>query len=103
MLDPIDSSIGSHNDEVNSGFIDLIDPTSDYLPDQLRFFPQSVQIKMQTMQYIRFTSYQDNCGFAKIRSMSQIDFASHQNNSKVLSLQKMHPISSTPIQIITQY
>jgi hypothetical protein len=35
-LDPIDSSTGSHQDEGNTGFIDLIDPTSNYLPDQLR-------------------------------------------------------------------
>jgi hypothetical protein len=32
-LDPIDSSAESHQDEENNGFIDLIDPTSDYLPD----------------------------------------------------------------------
>jgi hypothetical protein len=38
MLDPIDSSTRSHQDEGNSRFIDLIDPASDYLPDQLRFF-----------------------------------------------------------------
>jgi hypothetical protein len=38
MLDPIDSSSGSHQGEGNSGFIDLIDPASDYLSDQLRFF-----------------------------------------------------------------
>jgi hypothetical protein len=36
-LDQIDSSIKSHQDEGNSGFIDLIDPASDYLPDQLIF------------------------------------------------------------------
>jgi hypothetical protein len=41
MLDPIDSSTGLHQDEGNIGFIDLIDPTSDYLPDQLRFFSHS--------------------------------------------------------------
>jgi hypothetical protein len=28
-------------------------------------------------QYIKFASYEDNCGFAKIRSTRQIDFASH--------------------------
>jgi hypothetical protein len=33
MLDPIDSSTGSHQDEDNSGFIDSIDLASDYLPD----------------------------------------------------------------------
>jgi hypothetical protein len=32
-LDQIDSSIKSHQDEENSGFIDLIDPASDYLSD----------------------------------------------------------------------
>jgi hypothetical protein len=37
MLDPIDSSIGSHQDEGNTGFIDPIDPTSNYFSDQLRF------------------------------------------------------------------
>jgi hypothetical protein len=86
MLDLIDSSIGSHQDEGNSGFIDLIDPVSNYLFDQLRFFSQLAQIKMKIMQYIKFVSYQDNCRFAKIISTCQIDFASHQNNSEVLSL-----------------
>jgi hypothetical protein len=38
MLYLIDSSIGSLQDEGNSGFIDLIDPMSDYLPYQLKFF-----------------------------------------------------------------
>jgi hypothetical protein len=33
MLDSIDFSTGSHQDEGNIGFIDLIDPTSDDLPD----------------------------------------------------------------------
>jgi hypothetical protein len=37
-LDPIDSSTGSHQDEGNSGFFDLIDSPSDYLLDQLNFF-----------------------------------------------------------------
>jgi hypothetical protein len=32
-LDLIDSSTGSHQGEGNSGFINLIDPASDYLPD----------------------------------------------------------------------
>jgi hypothetical protein len=41
MLDPIDSSTELHQDEGNSGIIDLIDPVSDYLPDQLNFFSQS--------------------------------------------------------------
>jgi hypothetical protein len=33
MLDPIDSSTGSHQDEENSEFIDLINTASDYLLD----------------------------------------------------------------------
>jgi hypothetical protein len=33
MLDPIDSSKRSHQDEGNSGIIDPIDSTSDYLPN----------------------------------------------------------------------
>jgi hypothetical protein len=37
-LDLIDFSTESHQDEENSGFIDPIDPMSDHLPDQLRFF-----------------------------------------------------------------
>jgi hypothetical protein len=37
-IDPIDSSIRSHQDERNNGIIDLIDSASDYLPDQLKFF-----------------------------------------------------------------
>jgi hypothetical protein len=38
MLDPIDSSMRSHQDEGNSGIIDPIDLASDYLPVQLKFF-----------------------------------------------------------------
>jgi hypothetical protein len=34
-LDLIDSPTGSHQDEGNSGFIDLIDLESDYLSNQL--------------------------------------------------------------------
>jgi hypothetical protein len=45
MLDPIDSSTGSQQDEENSEFIDLLDPTSDYLPDQLRFFLNQLRLK----------------------------------------------------------
>jgi hypothetical protein len=36
-LDLIDSSTRSHQDEGNSGIIDLIDSASDYLFDQLNF------------------------------------------------------------------
>jgi hypothetical protein len=50
-LDLIDSSTGSHQDEGNSGFIDLIDPASDYLPDQLRFFLN--QLRLRWRQYSR--------------------------------------------------
>jgi hypothetical protein len=71
-LDPIDFSTGSYQDEGNSGFINPIDSSSDYLPGQLRFFPQSTQIKTKTKQYIRFTSYQDNCGFAKTRAHARL-------------------------------
>jgi hypothetical protein len=38
MIDLIDSSTRSHQDEGNSGFIDQIDPAFDYLPVQLKFF-----------------------------------------------------------------
>jgi hypothetical protein len=38
MLDPIDSSTKSHQDEGNSGIIDPTDSASDYLSDQLNFF-----------------------------------------------------------------
>jgi hypothetical protein len=37
-LDPIDSSMRSHQDEGNSGIIDLIDSSFDCLPNQLKFF-----------------------------------------------------------------
>jgi hypothetical protein len=56
MLDPIDSSMISHQDEGNSGIIDPIDSVSDYLLYQLNFF-QSTQIKTKIMKYIKFTSY----------------------------------------------
>jgi hypothetical protein len=38
MLDLIDSSTRSHQDNGNSGIIDPIDSASDYLLDQLKFF-----------------------------------------------------------------
>jgi hypothetical protein len=44
MLDPIDSLTESHQDEGNSSFIDLIDPASNYLPDQLRFFLNQLRL-----------------------------------------------------------
>jgi hypothetical protein len=44
MLDPINSSTESPRDEGNSGFIDLIDPASDYLSDQLRFFLNQLRL-----------------------------------------------------------
>jgi hypothetical protein len=44
-LDPIDSSTGSHQHEGNSRFIDLIDPKSDYLPNQLRFFLNQLRLR----------------------------------------------------------
>jgi hypothetical protein len=40
------------------------------------------------MKYIKFTSYQSNCGFDQ--STCQIDFTSPQDNSKVLSLKDAH-------------
>jgi hypothetical protein len=50
----------------------MIDPSSDYLPDQLRFFLNQLILKMKTMRYIRFLSYQDNCEFAKIRARARL-------------------------------
>jgi hypothetical protein len=44
-LDLINSSTGSHQDEGNSGFIDPIDPASDRLPDQLRFFLNQLRLR----------------------------------------------------------
>jgi hypothetical protein len=52
------------------------------------------------MKYIKFASYQGNCGFDQ--SMCQIDFMSTHDNSEVLRL-KMHTIGSTPVQIITHH
>jgi hypothetical protein len=57
-------------------------------------------LQTKIMKYIKFTSYQGNCGFNQ--STCQIDFASPQDNSEVLSL-KMHTIGSTPVQIITHH
>jgi hypothetical protein len=45
MLDMIDSSTESHQDEGSSGFIDPIDLASDYLPDQLRFFLNQLKLR----------------------------------------------------------
>jgi hypothetical protein len=47
MLDPIDSSTGSHQTEGNSGFIDLIDPASDYLSNQLIFFLNQLRLRLR--------------------------------------------------------
>jgi hypothetical protein len=41
----IDSSTGSHQDEGNNRFIDLIDATPDYLPDQLSFFLNQLKLR----------------------------------------------------------
>jgi hypothetical protein len=40
-----DSSTGLRQDEGNSGFIDLIDPASDYLLNQLRFFLNQLRLR----------------------------------------------------------
>jgi hypothetical protein len=45
MLDPIDSSTRSHQDEGNSEIIDPIDSASDYLPDQLKFFFNQLRLR----------------------------------------------------------
>jgi hypothetical protein len=45
MLDLIDSSTESHQDEENSVFIDLIDPASNYLSDQLKFFLNQLKLR----------------------------------------------------------
>jgi hypothetical protein len=53
--DPIDSSTRSPQDERNSGFIDLFDPTSDNLPKQLRFFLN--QLRLRWRRCSRLGSY----------------------------------------------
>jgi hypothetical protein len=65
-------------------------------------FLQSTQIKTKIMKYIKFTSYQGNCGFDEIRARVRLISQSTQDNFKVLSL-KMHTIDSTSIQIITHH
>jgi hypothetical protein len=45
--DPIDSSTSSHQDEGNSGIVDPIDSTSDYLPDQLKFFFNQLRLRQR--------------------------------------------------------
>jgi hypothetical protein len=47
MLDPIDSSTRSHQDEGNSGIIDLIDLASDYLPDQVKIFFNQLKLRQR--------------------------------------------------------
>jgi hypothetical protein len=47
MLDPIDSSTRSHQDEGNSGIIDSIDSTFDYLPDQLKFVFNQLKLRQR--------------------------------------------------------
>jgi hypothetical protein len=67
------------------------------------FFDGSVGkgfLQTKIMKYIKFTSYQGNCGFDQ--STCQIDFASPQDNSEVLSM-KMHTIGSTLVQIIAHH
>jgi hypothetical protein len=46
-LDPIDSSMRSHQDEGNSGIIDPTDSTSDYLLDQLKFFFNQLRLRQR--------------------------------------------------------
>jgi hypothetical protein len=45
MLDPVDSLTELHQDEANSGLINPIDPASDYLLDQLRFFLNQLRLR----------------------------------------------------------
>jgi hypothetical protein len=54
-LDLIDSSTRSQQDEGNNGFINPIDPLSDYLSDQLRFFLN--QLRLRWRQYSRSGSH----------------------------------------------
>jgi hypothetical protein len=46
-LDTIDSSTRSHQDEGVTGIIDPIDSTSDYLPDQLKFFFNQLRLRQR--------------------------------------------------------
>jgi hypothetical protein len=46
-IDPIYSSMRSHQDEWNSGIIDLIDSASDYLPDQFKFFFNQLRLRQR--------------------------------------------------------
>jgi hypothetical protein len=53
----MDFSTGSHQDEGNSGITDLIDPTSEYLPDQLRFFLNWLRLRQDsTLDRVHITS-----------------------------------------------
>jgi hypothetical protein len=47
MLDPIDPSTRSHQDEGNSGIIDPIDSASDYLPDLLNFLSNRLRLRQR--------------------------------------------------------
>jgi hypothetical protein len=46
-LDPINSSMISHQDKGNSEIIDPIDSASDYLPDQLKFFFNQLKLRQR--------------------------------------------------------
>jgi hypothetical protein len=46
-LDLINSSMRSHQDEGNSGIIDLIDSASDYLLNQLKFFFNQLRLRQR--------------------------------------------------------
>jgi hypothetical protein len=46
-LDPIDSLTRSHQDEGISKIIDPIDSTSDYLPDQVKFFFNQLRLRQR--------------------------------------------------------
>jgi hypothetical protein len=47
MLDLIDSSMRSHQNEGNSGIIDPIDSASDYLLGQLNFFFNQLRLRQR--------------------------------------------------------
>jgi hypothetical protein len=72
MLDLIDSSTRSHQDEGNSGFIDTIDLASDYLPDQLIFFLN--RLRLRRRQWSRSGSHHIRTTMGSLKSKHAPDW-----------------------------
>jgi hypothetical protein len=89
----IDSSTRSHQDGWNSRFIDLIDPASDYLLDQLNFFLN--QLRLRWRQYSILDSHHIKTTVDSLKSEHAPDWL-HIISGQLWSFKLVEDVSNRP-------